>query len=260
MQEESNGYVGFACFFLFILAIVVVGTFLIYQDKKEKLEEQVIYTEQDGNDKKKIDKSKEFIYYIDDTLLSESLSIGYKYPIINLESEDARIVTQELKDLINNKKSSFVNMSSKPNEVICNFGSNETIYKAEIVDFGIFSYREYVSLVVYFTTYSCESGISNIYGMQSYTFNILSGEKVATEELFHQFGTGISEAFSFIREELNKNQTYVDGNPTIKIEETMNSLKENDTYILYVDEDGKLILKYIVKTNAVDYNDNISLN
>ena len=41
----------------------------------------------------------------------------------------------------------------------------------------------------------------------------------------------------------------------IKIDETLNELKINDTYVIYISETKKLVVKYIVKTNSVDYND-----
>lgn len=261
MNEESNGYVGFGCFFLLILAIVVIGSFLLYQDRKEKMIEPVIYMEEEPvkNEDKKMDKSKDFIYYDKEEALAEELSLVYKYPIVNLDSEDAKSVTLKLKSLVEQKKSSLLKMDAKPTDVVCN-SINANVYQAEIVDFGVFSYKDYVTIVVYLSNYSCLSGVSNILEIQSYTFNISTGKSISFEELFKQYGTSFAKVTLSVREALMENQTYIDGVPYIQIDETISSLKENLNYILYVDENGELVMKYIVKTNGVDYNDNIHIS
>ena len=65
MKEESNAYLGFGCFFLFILGIVVVGSFLLYQSKRERVEEQMFYEEQEpvSYSNMKVDQTKDFVYY-----------------------------------------------------------------------------------------------------------------------------------------------------------------------------------------------------
>lgn len=261
MNEESNGYLGFGCFFLFILAIVVVGSFLLYQSKKEKLESQMIFLEQEPLKKedKKIDKNKDTIYYEKEDILSSELSLVYKYPVINLDSEDARRVTENLKQFVEQKKSSLLKMDKKPTEVVCTQSSAD-IYQAEIVDFGVFSYENYVTLVVYLSNYSCVSGVSNILEMQSYTFDITTGKNLSFDELFKKYHTTFADVLLLVRESLMENQTYVDGSPYIQIEETISLLKNDNHFILYLDENGELVMKYIVKTNGVDYNDTINIS
>lgn len=52
----------------------------------------------------------------------------------------------------------------------------------------------------------------------------------------------------------------IEGIPNIKIEETINDLKSQETYVIYIDEFGDLILNYVVKTTSLDYNDTITIN
>ncbi len=256
MNEEENSYLGFSFFFLLILGIVCGGTFLIYRNHTEKLENRVMVAEEKEkvSDKLKKEKAKDFIYYQDEISISENLSMVYKYPVINLESEDAVSVTNELKNIINEKKASVEKISANETYTICR-ESIDNIKKAAVLDFGVFTYHEYVTLVLYESMYSCDSGVSNILKMRSYTFNVLTGKRLSSTDLLSLYNTSFTRGVTQIREELIKNQF----ENNIKVEETINSLKENETYILYIAEDGELILKYIVKTNTVDYNDNISL-
>ncbi len=259
MNEETNSYLGFGYFFLFILVIVVVGSFLVYQEKHEKVKEvQVPMIENSVSENKKLDRTKDFIYYDKEDWIVKELSLAYKYPVINLDSEDARNVTTRLTTMVNQKKSSLLPMSAKPESVEC--ASSYDIYQAEIVDFDVFSYQDYVTLVVYSSFYSCDSGISSILEMQSYPFSITTGERVSYEQLLKTYRTTFSEVTLLIRDALMESQTYVDGVPYIQIDETISLLEENKNYILFVDENGELVVKYIVKTNGVDYNDTISIS
>ena len=259
MREESNAYLGFGCFFLFILGIVIVGSLLLYQSKKEKLEGQTFYEEQDvKHENKKVDQTKDFIYYEEEEVISQELSFVYKYPVVNLNSEDARKVTAIIKDLVDQKKASLLRIDAKPEDVSCTTSTD--IYQAEIVDFGVFSYENYITLVVYVSPYSCESGLSTIVEMQSYIFDVTTGELVSNEELLKKYRTTLAEVKLLIREDLMENQTYVEGIPYILIDETITSFKENVNTILYMDESGELVMKYVVKTNGVDYNDTISIS
>lgn len=256
MNEEGNSYLGFGFFFLFILGIVCVGTFLVYQNYTKKMENKEIVTEEKEkiSDKLKIEKAKDFVYYQEEVSISENLSLVYKYPIINLESEDALDATKELKNIINEKKASVEKINTNEIDTTCS-ESVDGIRKATVLDFGVFTYNEYVTLILYESMYSCDSGISSILKMRSYTFNVLTGKRLSATDLLSLYNTSFSKGITQIREELIKNQY----ENNIKIEETIRNLKENETYILYISEEGELILKYIVKTNTVDYNDNISL-
>ncbi len=260
MKEESNAYLGFGCFFLFILGIVVVGSFLLYQSKREKVEEQTFYEEQEpvSYSNLKVDQTKDFVYYEQEENISQELSLVYKYPVVNLNSEGAKEVTATIKDLVDQKKTTLLRMQAKPADIVCTTSTD--IYQAEIVDFGIFSYDNYITLVVYVSPYSCVSGLSTIVEMQSYTFSVITGELVFFEELLKMYRTTLSEMKLLVREELMENQTYVEGVPYIRIDETIASFKENVNMIFYVDESGELVMKYVVKTNGVDYNDTISIS
>ena len=47
---------------------------------------------------------------------------------------------------------------------------------------------------------------------------------------------------------------------TIDITKTLSNMQYNETYALYINDSAELEVKYIVKTDGVDYNDTIVLN
>jgi hypothetical protein len=104
------------------------------------------------------------------------------------------------------------------------------------------------------SNYSC--GESQISKISSYTFDVSTGKLISFDDLLKEYGLTYTEVLNKINSNLEENQ--VDDN--IKIENTLNELKENNTYIVYISNEGSLVVKYIVKTNSVDYNDVIEFN
>lgn len=260
MNEDENSYIGFGFFFLFILGIVCFGSFLLYKNHTKKIQNAVTFTNNEVkiNDEKKKDKEKDFIYYQEEVTVSKTLALVYKYPIINLDSNDATMITQSLKKLVDEKKNKIEKTKDSLVNSICN-DTTDGIKNAPILDFAIYSYLEYTTLVLYESNYSCETGISAIQSMKSYTFNVLTGEYLTFSDLLTKYNTSFSNGVSLMQEVLHNNQVTLNGIENIKVKETISNLKENDTYIFYIDELGELVMKYIVKTNTVDYNDTISL-
>ena len=72
-----------------------------------------------------------------------------------------------------------------------------------------------------------------------------------------KYNTSLSEVKELIEEKLEDNQTTKeDGTKTIKIDETLKDL----SYGLYIDNNGKLNVKYVVKSNNLNYNDSVIIN
>ena len=256
MKEEGNGYVGFAVFFLLILAIVCVGTFLLY--KSHNLKQPTIVLEEDEkiSDSFKKEQSKDFIYFQKEEVISETLSIKYKYPVINLESKEAEETTQNLKKYIDSLHSNIQKIDTFS---VCRYETYDNIKEASVLGYSITRHKECVDLLIYESTYSCDKGISEIQKLKSYTFNVLTGEQITASQLLQKFSISREQVILKVREELLQNQSTINGIETIKIDNTIANLKENETFVIYIDEYGELVMKYIVKSNLVDYNDTIVL-
>lgn len=258
---DDNNYLGFALFFLFIVLLVVGGSFLLYKNSQEKIKNKSVNDKQEVviSDKYKKEKDKDFIYYTEQETISEELNITSKYPVINLESTEALEVSKEIKEYVNEVKKTLVTLDSS-DDTTCEDENIDNIKSTNFLDYAVYSNQEYITLFISESSYSCKEGVSPIQKMKSYTFNVLTGELLSFSDLLSKYNTNYTNAIELVKSHLNENQTTLEEDQNIKIEETMNLLKEQATYVIYIDEFGDLIMKYIVKTNTVDYNDNIILN
>lgn len=246
MRDEKANYIGFILFFLSIVLIVVVGSVTLYSvrnneiNKKKIVNDEVVVT-----DKLKKDKNKDFIYYSDREEINKDLNIYYTYPIINIDSSTANNLNNILKN----------NALEAKNNITKNEEGN--IIEAKTYEYTNYIYQEYLSILVNKSLYKDEK--TTLQEINSYTINLITGEEVTYEELLKEFGFTYTEVIDLIKENLEANQTYDGEVANIKIDETINLLKDNNTYNIYINENGKLTVKYIVKTNNIDYNDIIIL-
>ncbi len=258
MDEENNNILGFGFFFFFIVLIVVGGSILVYLNiGKENQEKSTTGNNETQIDKMKLEKEKDFIYYTNEKIISESLSIVSKLPVINLNSDDAKNTTKELKNYVEE-----VNGTLKKNteNITCAYQNDEQILETNFLDFGTYIYQEYVTLLIRESAYSCQNGFSVSSKIRAYTFNALTGKKLTTQELLAKYDTSLTNVLEKVKRTLSDSQTMNDEEETIQIDETINNLKENETFVIYIDEYGDLIMNYVVKTSSVDYNDSITIN
>ncbi len=260
MEDESKNILGFGIFFFIIVLIVVFGSGLLFFTTQNKKNEKKTNENQEIvlSDKKKIDKSKDFIYFKGEEMVSESLSIVNKYPVINLESESANNLNKELMEYVDRIKNTLQRIESP--DVSCAFGNYDNIYQTKYLDYNIYSHKEYITLFIRESNYNCDNGISIYNNVRSYTFNVLTGERINTSDLLEKYNTTLTLVIDSIRNYLNNSQVIIDEEPSIKIDETIDNLKEQFTYAIYIDDYGDLNLNFVVKTNSVDYNDNIIIN
>jgi hypothetical protein len=246
MKDEYHNYLGCAIFFFSIVIIVVLGSTILYLNNKNKTNISSLndYTTVQS-EKNKIDKEKDFIYYTDS---KEENGLTYKKAVINIESDDALNVNSILSDLFIEASSSL----STTSDTVCE--DEDTVSSAQTLDYATYSYSKYSTITVMESNYAC--GESQISKISSYTFDVSTGKLISFDDLLKEYGLTYTEVLNKINSNLEENQ--VDDN--IKIENTLNELKENNTYIVYISNEGSLVVKYIVKTNSVDYNDVIEFN
>ncbi len=259
-MNDNNNFLGVGLFFLFIVGIIVVGSLGIYFSTRQKTE-QMSNTDETVllEDQYKEDKSKDLIYFENESTISEKLNITSKTPVINIPGEDAKAVNKDLKKLVSEVNNSLKKISNQNNPT-CTYGDYDDIYETDFLDYGVYTYQNYLSLVIRRSTYDCENGISSTYKVKSYTFDMQSKKSLSSTELFQTYNTTFTNVKEQINNNLTASQSMVDDVPTLLIEETLNNLKEQDTYIAYIDEFGDLNVNYVVKTNTVDYNDTITIN
>lgn len=258
LQDTENNYVGFGLFFFLIVLIVLVCSMLLFFNERNKKQEKRINEQNEVivSDKNKKDKNKDFIYFTNEETISEELNLIYKLPIINLKSEEAKDINDEIMSYVNQVKNTIVKGKTEN----CPNLEENSIAKTSYLDYAIYTYQEYITLLIRESNYSCQNGFSSSSKVKAYTFDVLSGNRLSFEALLKKYDITLTEVLGQIRNNLNKEQVIVDGLPTIQVEETINTLQQQDTYVLYIDEFGDLILNYVVKTNSLDYNDTIVVN
>lgn len=257
MKEENASYIWFACFFFFIVILVLIGSFLLYRNHNLKFRS----TDTEGqnvlvSDKMKKNKEKDYIYYEMEENFSSSFDFSYKKAVFNFASEDAKEVNLELSKIYDDAFSTII--KSNTTDHVCANGSD--LYASSLLDYAMYAYQEYITLVVTESRYSCTDSITKPLKIHAYTFNVLTGKLISFDELLKRSHFTYTELLDKIEKQLQSSQTIDEETPNIKIEETLNELKKNETYVIYLSETNQLVVKYIVKTNSVDYNDVIELN
>jgi hypothetical protein len=247
MKDEYHNYIGCALFFLFIVFIVLLGSITLYLNNKEKIN----VTSTNGSvviqsDKKKNDKDKDFVYYTDEV---EKSDLTYKKAVINISSDDAVSVNTILSDIYDEALNSIV-LATEDNT--CE--NEDSIKSSSLIDYAVYENSKYVTLLITISNYSC--GNSVVSKLVSYTFDITTGNLLSFDDLLKEYNLNYTEVLNKINSNLEENQT----DDYIKIDDTLNELKENNTYVVYISNEGSLVVKYIVKTTLTDYNDVIEFN
>ena len=256
MSEENNSFIGFGCFFFFIVVLVLIGSIILFNiEKSKKIDGNSNKVKDNLNDKKKKDKKQDFIFYTLEENVSDYLNATIKKANINLKSEDADNINLELDKIYSN---ALKEIKKSNEELICENGSD--IYSYNNIDYASFTYEKYITLLVGENFYSCNNELEIPRVIHAYTFDYLTGKLVSFEELLANYNLTYTKVLESLKKYLDEEQTMLEDIPNIKIDETLNELKENENYVIYISENNKLVLKYIVKTNSVNYNDVIELN
>ena len=257
MEEQNKAIAGCIIFLVLILIIGVGGYFYAFrgtnhQSSTKETKESYEY---------KIDKKKDYIYYENENVVSQDLSLIYKDPIINLNNLQAKEISEELANENNAYLSEIKKISETQNdtgqEIVFDTGD---IYSAIIRDYENYEYEQYISLVVTDSLYDCFQGIYNIKQIKSYIFNVKNNKKISNIDLLDMFSTNFTEVKNKIREQLEKEQTEYEEETIIDIEKTIENMSNESNYGLYIDQSGNLIIKYIVQTNKINYNESMIIS
>ncbi len=251
MEDENSSYLGFGIFFFLVVLMVAVGSILIYINKTKSNHSEADEVEIVDSEKIKLDKEKDFVYYTLEEKVSDNLDFVYKKANINIKGSDAQKVNEELDKLYEEALKS-VKKSNDSN--ICENESD--IYSANVIDYILYK-EEYISLLVEENSYTCTEDIQEPNHVYAYVFDARNGDLISSNELLEKYNLTYTQVLEKLEQHL---KAQYENNTDIQINKTLNELKENENYILYISDNKKLVMKYIVKTTSVDYNDVIELN
>lgn len=257
MEERNKAVVGGILFLLLILFIGIGGYIYTFKNNKHK----EITTKTDNiTDEYKKDKTKDYIYYTDENVISNDLQIVYKTPVINLYNTQTNAISSELskenEKMISDIKKISQTENTTGNEITFN---TDDIYSATYRIYEDYKYNEYVSLVITDVYYDCFKGINDYPNIKSYIFDVKNNERISNLDILSEYNITLSQVKEKIENKLNQDQTIDNEVETIKIDETLNNINDGN-YGLYIDNTGNLVIKYIVKSNQMNYNEIMIIN
>lgn len=258
MNDTRDNVVWGIVFVIFILVLAIGGFFLTKHLTADEKESSLTNLNETLSDKHKIDKTKDYIYFENEKIISSEPDITYKDVIINLDVAES--INNTLKTEMNNIRNSVKYISDNeldPERSV--LYDDENIYSASERNFETYNYKEYISLVIKDYDFNCYDG-SLFKNLKSYVFNVETGKLLLTTDLLELYETDMNEVKNKIREQLQESQTIENEIELIKVEETINALNTSSNYAIYIDKYGDLNISYIVKTTQVDYNESIKLN
>ena len=250
MEENFKSKFGFCLFFLLIFGLLIGGYFFtkyyLQEDEVSKLTEKTNY---------KIDDSKDYFYFINEGTISESAEIYYKDVVININTQTTLTEALAKENQIYKNNIKYIKDQDNIIDDIITY-KNDDIYSLMFRMYETYEFGKYISLVVKDYDYSCFTGIT-FNKSTAYVFNKDEGKRLLENDLLNMYGLNIDKVKERVKEYLESIQTEIDDEPVIKIDETLNNLKLNS---LYINEYGKLVVSYIVKTTQTDYNEITEVN
>ena len=246
MEENFRSKLGFIFFIVFVLVLAIGGFFftkyILNSDNNSKNENTTITNY-------KIDSNKDYIYYIDDEILSEGAELNYKNVVINIKGQET--LTESLKDENTRYKSNIQYISDQNliSSDIINY-NYDNLYALTYRTYENYEYENYVSLVLNDFNYSCFD-LLTFTSTRSYIFNTKNGNLLTENEILNKYSLNMDNIKEKIRTYLTDNQKQVEGVDLIKIDETINDL---NNYAFYINNYGRLYITFLVKTTQVDYN------
>ena len=250
MSEEKKSKIFFSLFFIFIVGIVLAGSYFLYFDKPDNKKKII-----NVSNKVKNDKKKDFIYFENSSVISEELALVYKEPVINFKGEEIKNLNNTLKEASakikdNVKKYSTATDEEKASVDIC----PDDIFTALMREYDVYQYDRFVSLVVREYTYRCDH-LPTLNKYEAYVFDITTGTYLKQTDVLASKDILFSKVQSEVRNHLSNVSLELNEGEVINIEKTIAGL--NDEAAIYIDNDGAINVEYIAKTENNNYNDNI---
>ena len=253
MEKTSN--IVKSIFLVAILLVFIIGGYIltkvmINEPEKDTKPTQKTQTYADI----RVDKTKDYIYYENESEVLESVDILYRDAVFNLESmsEVNNVLKQE-----NESIKQSIKYTKDVDDISDDAEKNdEGIYSLEYREYTDYNFDKYLSLVVNDNYYDIEKGVI-AKDVKSYVVNKETGEIISPDTLLSDNNLDMDAVKAKIKQRLIDTQTISDEEQTINIDETLNNLGQ---YALYINKTGKLSISFIVKTSNNNYNDSIELN
>jgi len=230
MNREEKNAGSLILFVIVILVIIIGGFFLINGNKKEEV---VNDTKNDVKKGIKLDNSKNYIYYTNESVLSDKEDITYKDINININSKDAK----EIQDKFNNQM-----VEIKKNVTY----ENDKLKEAEVIDYSFTTTSKYLSLTVSNYIIDDKEDIKDS-AMLYYVFDLEDGKLLSNQDILKKESISDQQVRKTIRD-------FFQNDESVDIDATL-----NQDYSLTFASDGKIQINVLVKTIDKEYYTNIEM-
>ena len=250
MNKEERNFGSILLFVIIILAIAIGGYYLIHNNNNQQEQPPQEEIQTITNNIKK-DNNKEYIYFTNEQTLSDKLELIYKDINININSDEATNLEQELNTKMSNIKNKVIKYSDTTQEIPVEL-ITDNIYQAEMIDYTFNATSKYLCLITNNYTYTAGTAESGR-GIQDsiikyYVFDLKDGHILTTKDILNKEKLTDQEIRGKIREYLNNTEN-VDIDTTLSGE-----------YQLGINNKGNILINIIVKTNDIDYNIEIEMD
>lgn len=248
MEENFKSKLGFIFFILIVLFLAIGGYFFMDYTLNNK---ETNNEEEDQVISYKIDDSKDYIYYINESTISEGAQIYYKDVVINLNTQTT--LTESLAKENERYKNNVQKISETDliSDELINY-RNDDIYALTFRNYENYEFGKYVSLVIYDYNYSCFDSIT-FKEFKSYVFDSSTGKRVENDELLKMYNLNMDNIKEKVRTDLESKQgNNEEGTANINIDETLNNIEESQ---FYINNFGRLCVCYLAKTAEGSYNE-----
>jgi len=239
-REEKN--IGSIIIFIVIILVIAFGGYYLINNKTE--ENEVI--EDNQSTSIKIDDSKDYIYFTNEESLSKHESLNYKDINININSDDAKKLQDELNNQMNEIKNNVIKISDNKELNISSDLLQDDIYEAEMIDYVVTLSDNYLSLEVNNYIYRFGEGAIDSF-IKYYVFDLSSGNLLSNRDILSKENISDQQIRSTIRE-------YVSDDESVDIDATLAS-----DYSITVSAENKIIINATIKTSDGEYIVNIEM-
>lgn len=245
-----------AILFFSFVGFLVIGGYVLTKQIKPTSKKDTGFSKLEEKEFK-IDKTKDYIYFENKETVNDEPDITYMEPVINIKS--AEVINNTLKNENNTLRKTVTYLKGQTLDESKEIMFPEVeIYQAQARDYEVYQTNKYATLVINSYNFDCYEGVL-INGLKSYIVSIEKGKLLSNEEIHTTFNITDDTIKSLVNDHLLNNQTIDNGVEVINIEATLSNLFNDGNYAFYIDN-NELYFSFIVKSNLIDYNENIKVN
>lgn len=254
MEDAQKNKFMVILFLGFILLLIVGGFILSSKVKNGNLKSK---NKEDKTQVVMIDEDKDYVFFENEETINDEPDVTYKDPIINFES--AKIINETLKSENQNYKNSVVYLKDKKLDSDKELVYPESvIYSANVRDYKVYKTSNYVTLMVYDSIFDCYKELA-INSLKSYIFDAKTGVNLLEDDILSKYNINRDNVKERVLNYLKENQTTNEDVEVIKIDDTIDSLFDLGNFAYFV-EGSDIYISIIVKSNFIDYNEDIKIN